>query len=99
MRRAPSPAPTHTPFATIEGGLISLAYAPALGSVLRALEYLIMVFAAPWSNTVQKSSAQEYFGDVVRKVGEMRGKKGFQYREGADAVFCAFARAAGSTDC
>jgi len=54
-----------------------------------------MVFAAPWSDAVKKSSAQEYFGDVVRKVGEMRVKKGFQYREGADAVFSAFARAAG----
>jgi len=54
-----------------------------------------MVFAAPWSDTVKKSSAQEYFGDVVRKGGEMRVKKGFQYREGADAVFSAFARAAG----
>ena len=31
----------------------------------------------------------------MRKVGEMRVKKGFQYREGADAVFSAFARAAG----
>jgi len=53
-----------------------------------------MVFAAPWSDAVKKSSAQEYFGDLVRKVGEMR-VKGFQYREGADAVFSAFARAAG----
>jgi len=35
------------------------------------------------------------FGDVVRKVDELRVKKGFQYREGADAVFSAFARAAG----
>jgi len=31
----------------------------------------------------------------VRKVGEMRVKKGFQYRKEADAVFSAFARAAG----
>jgi len=44
---------------------------------------------------VKKSSTQEYFGDVVRKVGEMRVKKGFQYREEADAVFSAFTRAAG----
>jgi len=39
---------------------------------------------------MKKSSAQEYFGDVVRKVGEMRVRKGFQYREGADSIFCAF---------
>jgi len=51
-----------------------------------------MVFAAPWSDAVKKSSAQEYFGDVVRKVDELHVKKGFQYREGADAVFSAFAR-------
>ena len=54
-----------------------------------------MVFAAPWSDAVKKSSAQEYFGDVVRKVGEMRVKKGFQHHDEVDAVFSAFARAAG----
>ena len=54
-----------------------------------------MVFAAPWSDAVRKSSALQYFGDVVRKVGEMRVKKGLQCREGADAVFSALARAAG----
>ena len=32
---------------------------------------------------------------VVRKVGDMRVKKGFQHREGVDAVFSASARAAG----
>jgi len=53
-----------------------------------------MVFAAPWSDAVKKSSTQEYFGDVVRKVDELRVKKVFQYREGAD-VFSASARAAG----
>ena len=89
------PHPPTSLLQTLEGGLTSLAYAPALGNVLRTLESLIMVFAAPWSDAVKKSSAQEYFGDVVRKVGEMRVKKGFQYREGADAVFSAFARAAG----
>jgi len=31
----------------------------------------------------------------VRKVGEMRVKKEFQYREDADAVFSAFAQAVG----
>ena len=31
----------------------------------------------------------------MRKVDELRAKKGFQYREGAGAVFSAFARAAG----
>jgi len=70
MRRAPSPAPTHIPFATVEGGLTSLAYEPALGNVLHTLEGFIMVFAAPWSDTVKNSSAQEYFGDVVRKVAK-----------------------------
>jgi len=54
-----------------------------------------MVLAAPRSDAVKKSSAQEYFGDMVRKVDEMRVKKGFQYREGADTVFSAFAGAAG----
>jgi len=44
---------------------------------------------------VQNSSAQECSGDVVRKVGEMRVKE-FQYREGVDAVFPAFVRAAGA---
>ena len=44
---------------------------------------------------MKKSGAQIYFRNVVRKVGEMRVKKGFEHREGADAVFCAFARAAG----
>jgi len=37
---------------------------PALGNVLRTLEGPIMVFAAPWSDAVRKSSAQEYFGDA-----------------------------------
>jgi ribosomal RNA-processing protein 12 len=75
--------------------LTTLAYAPALGNILRILASFIMVFAAPWGDPVKKSSAQAYFRDVVRKVGEMRLKKEFEHREGADAVFCAFARAAG----
>ena len=83
------------PFTTLEGGLTSLACAPALGNVLRTLEGLIVAFAAPWSDAVKKSSAQEYFGEVVRKVGEMRVRKGFQYRKGADSIFSAFAQAAG----
>ena len=45
-------------------------------------------------HAVKKSAAQAYFRDVGRKVGEMR-VKGFRYREGADAVSSAFARAAG----
>jgi len=80
---------------TLDGGLTSLAYAPALGNILRILASFIMAFVAPWSDAVKKSSARGYFRDVVRKVGEMRVKKGFEHREGADAVFCAFARAAG----
>lgn len=44
---------------------------------------------------MKKSGAQVYFRDVVRKASEMRVKKGFEYREDSDAVFCAFARAAG----
>ena len=44
---------------------------------------------------MKKSGAQTYFRNVVRKVGEMRVKKGFEHREGVDAVFCAFARATG----
>ena len=89
------PHPPKSLLHTLESGLTSLAYAPALGSTLRILESFIMAFAAPWSNEVKKSGAQAYFREVVRKVGEMRVKKGFQYREGADAVFSAFARAAG----
>ena len=77
------------------GGLTSLAYAPALANTLRILASFIMAFAVPWSDAVKKSGARAYFGDVVRKVGEMRVREGFEHREGADAVFCAFARAAG----
>lgn len=80
---------------TLDSGLTSLAYAPALGNTLRILASFIMAFAAPWSDLVKKSAAHAYFRDVVSKVGDMRVKKGFEHREGADAVFCAFARAAG----
>lgn len=89
------PHPPKSLLHALDGALTSLAYAPALGNTLRTLESLIIAFAAPWSDAVKKSAAQTYFKDVVRKVGEMRVKKGFQYREGADAVFSAFARAAG----
>ena len=89
------PHPPKSLLHTLEGGLTSLAYAPALGNTLRTLESFIMAFAAPWSDEVKKSGAQAYFREVVRKVSEMRVKKEFQYREGADAVFSAFARAAG----
>lgn len=89
------PHPPTSLLHTLELGLTSLAYAPALGNILRTLEGFVMVFAAPWSDTVKKSGARTYFRDVVRKVGEMRVEKGFQYREGADAVFSAYARAAG----
>lgn len=89
------PHPPKSLLYALDGALTSLAYAPALGNTLRTLESLIIAFAAPWSDAVKKSAAQTYFKDVVRKVGEMRVKKGFQYREGADAVFSAFARAAG----
>jgi len=54
------PHPPTTPLQTLEGGLTSLVYAPALGNVLRILEGLIMVSAAPWSDAVKKSSALEY---------------------------------------
>jgi len=57
-----------------------------------------MVFVAPWSDAAKKSSAQEYFGDLVRKVGEMHVKKGLQYREGADAVSVRLHERRGWTD-
>jgi hypothetical protein len=50
-----------------------------------------MALAAPSGDAVH---AHTYFG-VVRKVGEMRVKKGFEHRKGVDAILCAFARAAG----
>jgi ribosomal RNA-processing protein 12 len=89
------PHPPTSLLHTLEASMTSLAYAPALGNVLRILEGLVLVFAATWNDAANKSAAQAYFRDVVSKVGEMRVKKGFQYREGADAVFSAFARAAG----
>jgi hypothetical protein len=76
-------------------GLTALAYALALANTIRILASFIMAFAAPWSDAVKKSGAWAYFRDVVRKFGEMRVKKGLEHREGADAVLCAFARAAG----
>jgi len=89
------PQPPKALLHTLNGGLTSLAYAPALGNTLRILASFIMAFSAPRSDAVKKPGAQAYFRDVVKKVGEMRVKKEFEYREGADAVFCAFARAAG----
>ena len=58
-----------------------------------------MAFAAPRGDAVKKSGAQEYFGDVVKKVGEMRVKKEFQYHEGADAVSLHLHEQQGSMGC
>ena|SRR5258708_5710070 len=95
MRYAPRSGTTQSLLHTLDRGLTSLAYAPALGNILRTLASFIMAFAAPWSDAVKKSGAQTYFKDVVNKGGEMRVKNGFEHRESADAVFSAFARAAG----
>ncbi len=93
------PQPPKSLVHTLDRGLTSLAYAPALGNILRTLASFIMAFAAPWSDAVKKSGAQTYFKDVVNKVSEMRVKNGFEHREGADALFSAFARAAGVDGC
>jgi len=58
-----------------------------------------MVFAAPWSGAVKKGSAQEYFGDVVRKVGEMRVKKGFNIAKAQMLFSLHLHERRGSTDC
>ena len=70
-------------------------YARALGNTLCILASFIMAFAVPWGGTVKKSRAQAYFRIVVRKVSEMRIKKGSKHCERSDAVVCVFAQASG----
>jgi len=81
-------------FQTLGGGLTSLAYAPALGNVLRTLEGLIWCCGA-----AERCGEEVKCAGIFWRCGE-EGRRdareeGVSYREGADAVFSAFARAAG----
>ena len=84
---------SHNPFATLEGGLTSLVYAPRWGTFQHSGRSHHGTCGAV-ERCGEEFKCTGIFGDVVRKIDELRVKMEFQYREGADVVFSASARAA-----